>query len=506
MKRYFNTSGPNIVEEHYTLLRSELVAEGLDMVQRNRYFTIWAPRQTGKSTYFLLLKKQLEERNYQVIHMNLENYLGASLKGLLNILIGRFQESGYNLSNINTLDDFSEQIYNIKDGKCVLIIDEIEGLNPKLFGQFLHSIRNLYHFRAKHCLKSVILVGVSNIVGVVQDNASPFNIADNLPIPYFTNEETIELLGQHEQETGQLFEPAVKQKISEVTANQPGLVNGFAQMLITKFKHKNIITYNNYLKIEDWYLRMAIDKNIENIISKAQKYRNFVEQLLFTQNKIPFIIDRKAIKILHTNGVVKDDGNGFVTFWVPIYKKRLYNAFYPYTNGESADIQRNLIIEEFLLADNSINWNFLINSYKKYVQKRSFKYFREKDEQGNYYSIKEAALMYSFETYIQAFLQQAEGKSYLEAHTGLGRSDLIIYLHKKEYIVESKVYYGATQFRKGKRQLAYYCQKQGLSEGIYLVFVADHLRLPADVKDNCEVIKEISIHTHIIFYDEQKDF
>ena len=55
MSKYFNTSGPNIIEEHYTLLRPDLVEEGLKMVQQNRYFTIWAPRQTGKSTYFLLL-------------------------------------------------------------------------------------------------------------------------------------------------------------------------------------------------------------------------------------------------------------------------------------------------------------------------------------------------------------------------------------------------------------------------------------------------------------------
>lgn len=34
--------------------------------------------------------------------------------------------------------------------------------------------------RQNHCLKSVILVGVSNIIVVVSDNASLFNIADNL--------------------------------------------------------------------------------------------------------------------------------------------------------------------------------------------------------------------------------------------------------------------------------------------------------------------------------------
>jgi len=42
-KRYFNTSGPNIPDEHYTLKREKLIEKGLDLVKRKRYFTIWAP-------------------------------------------------------------------------------------------------------------------------------------------------------------------------------------------------------------------------------------------------------------------------------------------------------------------------------------------------------------------------------------------------------------------------------------------------------------------------------
>lgn len=59
-KRYFNTSGPNIPDEHFTLPREKLIQRGLDLAARRRYFTIWAPRQTGKSTYFRMLAKELE--------------------------------------------------------------------------------------------------------------------------------------------------------------------------------------------------------------------------------------------------------------------------------------------------------------------------------------------------------------------------------------------------------------------------------------------------------------
>jgi AAA-like domain len=232
--RSFNTSGPNILAEHYTLPRLHLVEQGKDLVHRNRYFTIWAPRQTGKSTYFRLLTDTLREEGYKVCYVNFENYKDATMKAFLNQLHINLEKGWAIDFRDKDLQETFSAVSEITDTKFVLIIDEVEGINPLLFNVFLHSIRNVYHSRAEHALKSVILVGVSNIVGVVMDNASPFNIADNLNVPYFTNEESLELFAQHERETGQLFDPSVKDKIISITANQPGLVNGFAAQLVEK--------------------------------------------------------------------------------------------------------------------------------------------------------------------------------------------------------------------------------------------------------------------------------
>lgn len=53
--RIFNTSGACIPEEHYTVLRQAQVAQGKEIVAQGRFFTIFAPRQAGKTTYFQLL-------------------------------------------------------------------------------------------------------------------------------------------------------------------------------------------------------------------------------------------------------------------------------------------------------------------------------------------------------------------------------------------------------------------------------------------------------------------
>lgn len=139
----------------------------------------------------------------------IENYRNASLNTFLLRLTDELNDFwGAAFKPIGITDVF-HQIEKFETAKYVLIIDEVEGINDEYFHDFLHSVRNAYHSRKNHCLKSVVMIGVSNILDVISDNASPFNIADNLEIPYFTNDEVYDLLGQHEKETGQIIEKDV---------------------------------------------------------------------------------------------------------------------------------------------------------------------------------------------------------------------------------------------------------------------------------------------------------
>ena len=71
--REFNTSGPCDPALHYTVMREALLAEGKKMVAKGRYFTIFAPRQSGKTTYFHLLMKELQKENYLPLWISFEN-------------------------------------------------------------------------------------------------------------------------------------------------------------------------------------------------------------------------------------------------------------------------------------------------------------------------------------------------------------------------------------------------------------------------------------------------
>jgi AAA-like domain len=504
--RYFNTSGPNITAQHYTLRREALIQQGLNLVHNDRYFTIWAPRQTGKSTFFAMLGEELTKEGYKVCYINFENYKHTSLATFTQTFREAILKSwDIDVQSAPDMIRVFEEMRIQTDQKLVLIIDEIEGINAEYFGDFLHTIRSLYQSRANHGLKSVIMVGVSNITGVVEDNVSPFNIAESFPVDFFTKEEVYELLAQHETATGQFFSPVAKEKIYAITAGQPGLVNGFAAKLIELSPKKKILDYENYLYVEDWYLYKSIDKNVSNIIQKAKKYRKFLEELLFLERAVRFNINVEHIRYFFVNGLLSAAENGLVMFRVPLYKKCLQQYFYPTMNGESAEIQSNLWVDNYLIGGKILDIDKIIREYQEYAKRRGFRYFIENDENGNPKGLREAALMYSFETYIQSFLQVFKGKSYLEAHVALGRSDLIINLLNSELVIETKIFYNITQFAEGKTQLAYYTKNLNLTKGIYLVFVNKIVTNPY-VFENNEVIDGVEITTYLVRYDVDIDF
>ena len=112
--RDFNTSGPNIPRQHYTIERRNQLKEGINLVDKDRYFTIWAPRQTGKSTFFRQLAVELEKQNYKVAHINFESYKNASLGSFLKRFTRHLKESwNVDFSKETDISNIFELIENI---------------------------------------------------------------------------------------------------------------------------------------------------------------------------------------------------------------------------------------------------------------------------------------------------------------------------------------------------------------------------------------------------------
>ncbi|WP_231588312.1 AAA-like domain-containing protein, partial [Marinitoga sp. 1197] len=140
-------------------------------------------------------------------------YLNRKVKFYLKVSYN-IQYENNKIKKINELDEYIIDLYEKQKKEIILMIDEFEKLNnQELMNEFLHTIREIYHSRQGYKLRSVILISVGYLSGILEDNASPFNIAEHLEVPYFTKEQVYDLLSQHETETGQIFEEKVKELI-----------------------------------------------------------------------------------------------------------------------------------------------------------------------------------------------------------------------------------------------------------------------------------------------------
>lgn len=495
--RYFNTSGPCNPNEHYTVMRKALIAKGQDKVQKGRYFTIFAPRQSGKTTYFQLLIQELKKEAYTPIWISFENLktvTRAEFYEALNHRINRELASynikiDYEIKNQVHLERFFEQI-QIPSKLIVLVIDEFEGIPDAVLSELMHTFREMYHQKQYHALHSLILVGVSIIAELVVSSASPFNIVDELKISYFTFEEVNALIQEYSAESAQAFDKKVIKAVYENTKGQPGLVCGLCAYLIEEVvTDRNIsVTMNDLYKTLKHFLTKRFDKNIVNIVQKAREKKAFMLRLLFTDQAIPFSVHEPDIAYLYANGVI-DDIKGDAGVLVPLYSKVLITVFRPLLNGEIEHyVTAHDTFSEYV-TQGGLNIKAILNKYRKYIRKRGFRAFDTEH-------LKEAAWHYSLDGFINFFIERLGGQTFIEVPSGRGRTDILILYQGQKYIIETKIFTDDSYFQKGKRQLAEYLDSESIGDGYYVVFSNKHtekdkLYLEEDIKGKC-------IHTYII--------
>lgn len=473
MKR-FCTSGPVDKNTCYYVERPELMKEALDHIENWRYFTVSAPRQTGKTTFLNDIVEKTKDK-YLPIFISFESYFSKDQKQFLKTIIKDIEDDIEYRHNIKVklktpeeIDEIRlvlEELYTKTGKEIILMIDEFEKFNNEdLMNEFLHVIRNVYHKKMLYKLRSVILISVGYLSGVLEDNASPFNIAEHMEVPYFTKEQVYDLLNQHEKETGQIFEDIVKELIWENAAGQPGLTNALAYDLVEKkAKNENIITKEHFEKTYFDFTRKYIQKNISNIINKAKNEKDLMMKILFDPESVDFDISDERIKYLYLNGVI-DECNGKCCVKVPLYYKKLYGYFKPQINGEKnymATIKDT--IKPYIKEDGSLDLNKLLERYTKYIKQRGAIMFKGR----NYY---EGVYQYNLDQFLSLYVEAAEGKVYPETQVGGGRIDLLINFNNKEYLIEVKANITGNEYEKAKKQLLEYLKRKELKEGWLIIY------------------------------------
>ena len=494
--RWFETRGPVYPEDNYVVARTDELSDFMNRLKRGRYIVLFAPRQTGKTTFFQNALNALEnyESIYFSIRLNFEGYVDsdastfyASLceeicKEIKNVFQKRQENPSDQLNSFLAKAQITEHISMrrffedlgslLGDRRFVMIIDEFDGIPQDAIRGFLHSLRHIYHSGRTRCPHSVGIVGVKSITQFNYDHSiSPFNIQDEFKLPNFTLEQVQELLSQYTEEVGQSFTPETIKAIHKQTAGQPVLVNRFAQILTEEMDicKSEPITMEHFSEAHVQLLRER-HTNIEHLVTNIRRNRQF-EALLMKiasyDEGMAFNLYNDLISELATYGVITEGADGLCEIVNPIYHYCIMQAFKPPVNGLEQDYfpeDTRSGFQDYLTSDGQIQMAALLDNFRDFIARAGFKILQVPDTPQEYVG---QHLLFA---YLEQFVQIVGATMYLEVQTGRGRMDLLIRHQHRKYIVETKIWGGDARYQAGKSQLAAYVRLEGVEEGYYVVF------------------------------------
>ena len=502
--RTFCTQGRVYPERHYVVARTEELADFIRRVKDGKYVVLFAPRQTGKTTFFRWALEALaaEDATYFPVHLNFEDYSNlvapsAFYEGLsadLRVEIEKvFQQRGRSpsvaltqfldatrLTNQQAMRRFFSRLASfLTPQRIVLIIDEFDGIPTTVVNGFLHALRAIYlSDNLSRCPYSVGIVGVKSITQLNYDRAvSPFNIQDEFHLPNFTVAQVQELLGQYTAEVGQAFAPAVIENIHKQTAGQPVLVNRFGQLLTEAGDMPKTETIGmEHFAVAHRQLLRERNTHIQHLtrnVRRDARFEHVLMQIASYDEGVDFNLDDDIISELATYGVIVEDPDGLCEIANPIYLYRILRTFKPTMNGLERDYYpeaRDSGYRAYLTAGGQLDMAALVDNFRDFIVRVGFRILQVPEKPREYVG---QHLLFA---YLDNFVRQVRGVMHLEVQTGRGRIDLLVNHRGCKYIVETKIWQGEASYQAGKSQLSAYLRLEGAMEGYYVVF--DHRRIP----------------------------
>ena len=519
--RRFGTQGRVYPDRHYVVSRAEEIADFIDRVKDGRYIVLFAPRQTGKTTFFRWALEALTTQNttyfpiqldFQIVRNTAPAIFYERLYYMIRQEIGTvFQKQGEVLSASLTqfleeaklTDEFSmitffQQLSGyLQNKRVVIVIDEFDGIPQTVVSDFLYALRHIYLSDEPRCPHSVGIIGVKSITQLNYDRSvSPFNIQDEFRLPNFTLQQVQELIGQYTDEVGQAFTSEVIESIHKQTAGQPVLVNRFAQILTEEMDipKTELITLTHFATAHTQLLRER-NTNIDHLttnICRDPRFESVLMRIMDRDEGVDFNLDDDIISELATYGVIKEDADGMCEILNPIYLYRIMRAFKPLINGLEEDYFPEDTGDElcdYLTPTGQIEMVPLLDNFQDFIARAGFRILQVPD------TPQESVGRHLLLAYLDEFVRRIGGMMHIEVQTGRGRMDILITHNQRKYVVETKVWRGDNRYQAGKKQLAAYLTSEGTTDGYYVVF--DHRQTP-EPRVETETIDDVSIRSYVI--------
>ncbi len=515
MRRFFSY-GPVDCEQHFCVPRTQLIEQCLtsligDPTKGGHYFTIWAPRQTGKTWLMRQVVDEIQARYGDQFMVSTLSMQGIIMKedDPENVFLTKIPYifyDGFRIEHVAIPKDWEsfQQLFDkdkhdrLFDKPIILFIDEFDSLPKHIIDRLVTLFRDIYLKRDKYLIHGLALIGVRAVLGVESRRGSPFNIQRSLHVPNFTREEVHDLYQQYQDESEQQIRPDVVEAVYTTTNGQPGLVSWFGELLTESYNP----THDRPINLKKWQ-RVWLEarsgepsNNLLNIIAKARnpEYQPFLAKL-FTSADLPFLFHNPLHNYLYLHGILEPttitEPSGelkkICRFSSPFIQQCLYDALSDELIGDSMVI---LALEplddlEDVFAEKTLNLPALLTRYKDYLARLKAKGLNPwKEQPRRKVDLHLTEAVGHFHLY--AWLKDAIGDQCVvspEFPTGNGKVDIHLKCDPLRGIIEVKSFKNKSLFKKGKRQAARYAKDLKFDAVTMAVFVP--------VEDE-EVLKQLS--------------
>ncbi len=503
--RRFHSYGPVNSKHHFCVPRQELVEHCIaslvgDPEEGGHYFTIWAPRQTGKTW---LMQQVIEEIPlHYPDQFTIHNFSLGGLRGLHWEPSGKSREITLPKAFrdllerllpgrpvINTWEEFSDLFskdHGLWDRPLILLIDEVDTTPPALLDLLVGQFRDLYLSRKLNRLHGLALIGVRAVLGLDSQRGSPFNVQRSLHVPNFTLDEVKDLYRQYQEESGQPIDSAVVEAVYIATRGQPGLVSWFGELLTEKYNPgpEHRIDMKTWELV--WHKARYKEPNntVMNLIAKARNpdYQTFLLEL-FTRSDLPFSFHEPVQNYLYLNGILDSETvwkpteelNEICRFTSPFVQHCLYDALSHETVRTDAPILPLDPLDDLadVFGGGSLNLSTLLRRYKDYLARLKAKGLNPwKDQPRRKIDFHLTEAVGHFHLY--AWLKEAVTDECVvspEFPTGNGKVDVHLRCGEKRGIIEVKSFRSASRLKRDKRDAAEYAKSLGLDSVTMAVFL-----------------------------------
>lgn len=517
--RHFSSYGPVESKAHFAVERRELVERcvaqliGQPDELGGHYFTIWGPRQTGKTWIMRQAMTVIRQRcgdKFAMGSLVLQGVLGPNDGDdvFLRSVPGLFREGfGIIPPAPRDWDEFSALFARnsgLFDKPLILLLDEFDSLPPLVIDRLVAVFRKMYLARDAYVLHGLALVGVRAVLGVESRRGSPFNVQRSLQVPNLTRDEVIEMFRQYQSESAQVVEPEVVEAVYESTRGQPGLVSWFGELLTEKYNpgQDKVIGLATWRRVYGRALVAEFNNTVLNLITKARgEYRPYVLRL-FTDPNVPFTLDRDWCNYLFTNGLIDEtiiddprqpEGEVSVCrFSSPFVQRRLYAALTDDMFGDKGPLPAIPVGDAMddVFTPQGLCIPRLLDRYRDYLKRLQQEgidpWIGQPRRQDLHYT--EAVGHFHLYAWLLNATRGYPCSVSPEFPTGNGKVDLVLRTRDHAAVIEVKSFVSIPQLAASRTQAAVYAKKLGLTAATVVVY--------APVKDEL-VLAQLSSETDV---------